>query len=446
MDMNSPLSELQRQLLLVSFGLLSCVFAIGIYFGFSGSSEHLHSTDPLLDYFLGVGVAVLILISIPSWPVPKKHKSILINLWFARICITLGFMLIYESFYPVLDAHSYFHHGLALENPLSKFVFGDGTNNIYALSAVINAIIPNSYHATKVIFSLIGLIGIYVAYSAVVVFLGREKIKILYMLGLFPSILFFSSILGKEPVVLLGISTFMLGVIGYYKTQHPKYLILAVAGFFLMSSIRQWLAIIFTLPLGFFVLKLKNKLVSFLLIALMVVPLSIIATTSFTSLFKIETTEDLVNKTSDISTGFAAGGSANETVALGSVTDMIVSAPFRAFTALFRPFPGEVMNAFGLLVGLENLYLMLLLFKGWGNKRRGLIKPDPIIKWLVVQLLVWSLVYGFVSSSNFGGAIRYKLQVTPMLMLVCLYVAYPSKRRGRRVLKKRSAKIPLSCQ
>ena len=59
----------------------------------------------------------------------------------------------------------------------------------------------DSFHAAKVTFGMIGFLAIYLFYRAIVIFLRQEKIKILYIIAFFPSILFWSSTLSKEPLV-----------------------------------------------------------------------------------------------------------------------------------------------------------------------------------------------------------------------------------------------------
>ena len=137
--------------------------------------------------------------------------------------------------------------------------FGDGTTNIVSLSWLHQQIIPASYHAMKVSFAMVGLIAIYVFYRAAARFLGREDIRVLYLVALFPGSLFWSSILGKDPVILLGISLYIYGVVALntYRGRDLKrltYLISLAAGVALASFIRFWLGPILLAPLVVFVL------------------------------------------------------------------------------------------------------------------------------------------------------------------------------------------------
>jgi membrane associated rhomboid family serine protease len=100
---------------------------------------------------------------------------------------------------------------------------------------------------------------------------------------------------------------------------------------------------------------------------------------------------------------------------------MVKFAPLGAFTALFRPLPGEVLNPFGLLAGLESLVLLALLLRA---SRRAKWKEfkQPLILWASTLILIWAVVYGFASIQNLGTAVRWKLQVLPLLVGLLCYL------------------------
>ena len=102
------------------------------------------------------------------------------------------------------------------------------------------------------------------------------------------------------------------------------------------------------------------------------------------------------------------------------------------FTALFRPLPGEVLNPFGWLAGFENAVLLALCGRAVLRTRFRELR-DPIVLWAVSFVIVWAIVYGFASYQNLGTAVRFKLQVLPILLGLLFYF-------GRR----RSAMVPSS--
>ena len=167
------------------------------------------------------------------------------RLWLIRVGVTLGVMLAYEAVYP-LDAHYYYIAGKALSSPIATMAFGDGTTNVVALVGVISEL-TSSYHAIKVILSYAGLISVYIIYRSCVICLGKDNIIILYLLGLLPSLLFWTSIMGKDPIVLLGIGIYCYGVAGLIVRQKISMLFYVAIGLAIASFIRIWLGAILSL-------------------------------------------------------------------------------------------------------------------------------------------------------------------------------------------------------
>ncbi|MGF1644441.1 MAG: hypothetical protein ACFCUJ_12395 [Thiotrichales bacterium] len=418
------LTLVQQARRLLPFGTALALLG-GFALGFTGASQHFQGGDPLRDYSIGLVVALLILLTIPGWPVPASHRRVLAELWLVRIGVTLGFMLLYEAYYPVLDAHHYFRAGSATEQLTSLVAAGDGTANVTALAALFNKIMPASYHATKVWFALLGLLGVYAFYRAATLYLGHDDPRLLYVLGLFPGILFWGSILGKDPVVLLGTGIFVLGVVAYALRPRPGYLVLGAIGLIVVGLMRVWLIAILVPPLGVFLLRRNGGAGQWLIFGALVVTVAILAVQLFIERFGVGSLSDLVRTTNEISGNFATGGSRTEVTPLAGPVDLLIQAPMSAFTALFRPLPGEVLNAFGLLAGLESALMLYLFIKGWLRRGWRRVRSSPILLWIVITLGLWGAIYGFVSAGNLGTAVRYRLQVMPLLVLLALYVSQP---------------------
>jgi hypothetical membrane protein len=74
-----------------------------------------------------------------------------------------------------------------------------------------------------------------------------------------------------------------------------------------------------------------------------------------------------------------------------------------------------------LLAGLENLLLLFLLSLAIIRTRWKDFK-NPIILWATLLVLTWATVYSFISSQNLGAAVRFKLQILPILLGLLLYL------------------------
>jgi hypothetical protein len=429
--------------------------------GYRGTARH---SEPLLSIVLtaGIGLLVLLLVdSVPAlgrhipeddvgtdyrvaflwafalwlgllvWPIRNPDKHALLWVWPVKMMVVLGALLFFENYYEIHDSFGYFATPKQDGFRWPGFEFGQGGWNIISLSWLHQQVIPgDSFHTMKVSFAMIGLIAIYLFYRAAVRFLGREDIRVLYLLALFPSILFWSSNIGKESIVLLGIGLYVYGVVGIYTNRPdlrwPAHAVLIAAGVALASLIRVWLGPILLAPLAVFVLfALRNIFARVLLI--MLVAGAFARTISLANeSFKIETREDLVERTHNISHAAAkgvpeSGGSSLSVPNFQDLSSMIRFVPLGVFTALFRPLPGEVLNPFGLLASLENVGLLLLLLRAIKRSKWKELR-HPLVLWAITLILLWAIVYGFNSTQNLGAAVRWRLQVLPLLVGLLCYL------------------------
>jgi len=283
-----------------------------------------------------------------------------------------------------------------------------------------------SYHALKVIFSMIGLLGIYFFYLGVVDITGNKNPRNLYLLALFPSVLFWSSILGKDPLNLFGIGLYFFGASKWYRKEKLIYLVYVIAGISIATLIRSWYLAILSFPFLVLMLRSWHTKKNAGKISIIAIFFGMVAVLG--SLMRILTVslhaDDLthaISTTNTISHSWSYGGSAvSEIPKFTSLAGIITFAPYGIFTALFRPLPGEVMNGFGLIAGLENVFLIYLMcrfvffshFKDWLRGGLG--------TWLSLLIFLWSALYAFISPQNLGSAVRFKLQILPVMLVMII--------------------------
>ena len=416
----SPLQPPLAWRLMVAGAVVSApvLIAAGFLLCLDRAAANLMILDPVYDYTIGLLWAAFILAVLPFLPFLKRHRRPLAALWFVKSGVALGAMLFYESYYS-LDAASYFNDGVRLLDPAGMFRFGSGTENVTALVGLAAPLTFGSYSALKVLWAFIGLLAIYLFYLAYRLYARQEDTRVLYLFGLFPSVLFWSSTLGKDPLTLFGLGFFSLGVVGILRSGRVRSVALAALGLIVATCFRPWLGVIFLVPfLVCVVLARQSNLFFKVACLLVIVPAFLVAMHAFADQFAIENARDVVARTDTISQSWAYGG-AGQTIAggFGSITSMLLFVPLGVFTALFRPLPGEVMSPFGLIAGLENFTLLALLASGLWRRNLGRLR-DPVLMWAALTVIVWGAVYGFVSYQNLGTAFRFKLQVMPLILLL----------------------------
>jgi hypothetical protein len=374
----------------------------------------------------GVVWAVVLALVLTVLPLPSGDRKPLLVLWGAKCFVTLGFMLVYEYSYG-LDAYMYFTESLRPGKPQGDESLGGGTEVIAVLAWYHNWFLPDSYHTLKVSCSLVGLAAVYLSYRAAVLYRPTTGTSLLYFLGLFPSVLFWSSVLGKDPIVLLGISLYGFGVVGWSQRRRALYFIPLLAGVWVAATIRLWLGPILLLPLVVVALRevrgTGGKLA--VLGAVGVVVGSMVSV--FRAKLSLYALED-VYRTTEILTDALAGATPSPEVRFTGIGSMLAFLPQGTFRALFRPLPGEVMNPFGLLAGFENLFLLALVALTAVRITRARLR-EPMVQWALALIVCWAGVYSFVSA-NMGAAVRFKLQVLPTLLCLLLYLSQKETARA----------------
>lgn len=229
----------------------------------------------------------------------------------------------------------------------------------------------------------------------------------------------------------MGRLTWVDWLVGWHRSRGIYYLLMLVLGITLTMFVRQWMGLILLLPLVVFGLSAMRGGLSKLMFSVFVVPVFLLFLSQFSERMNIETMQDMLEATDAISRGWATGGSGQEiTMEFSGINDVVAFVPLGIFTALFRPLPGEIMNSFGLLAGLENfalfcLFLLAIKRTNWKDARQ------PLIIWAISVVVIWAAVYGFISYQNLGTAVRFKLQILPVLVGLLLYLA---RRRPRALI------------
>jgi hypothetical protein len=443
----------ERSLLQKSIVPLVLISALAILLLLPDFREQLLATahvmpedNMLMDYFIAVVWAVVLCATMMFWPVSQQDRRALIWIWMVKTFVTLGFMIYYEAHYISLDAFHYYTFSTKDILDIGKLGFNAGNDNIIALSWLHNRVLPDSYHLLKVSFSMVGLVAVYILYRSYIIFIQRENIRVFYILAFFPSVLFWSSILGKDPIILFGISLYVYGVVGWYRSKKFLCLFLILAGLIVVAVIRSWMGPILLLPLFIFAFSRQDMLKRVVFLVFIIIIL-VVTTLSFTTKFKIKSFHDVVVTTATIFNNFRnTGGTGSETeysaktelsiiveksvvkkVELKGVVSMIFFLPKGIFTALFRPLPGEVRNPFGLLAGLENVVLLFLFVLSLWRLRWTKLK-NPLVLWSISFILIWASIYSFVSFHNFGGAVRFRLQILPVMLGLFFYLAIGASR------------------
>ncbi|MDY6945380.1 MAG: hypothetical protein SXG53_06650 [Pseudomonadota bacterium] len=367
------------------------------------------------DYLIGLLFGCALTLPIIWWPSRPEERTVLLYLWAARMLTTMLLMLVYENQYDFLDSYSYFAESRNLVQGVYIEDAAFGTRNVTYFFAGLWYVIPPSFHALKIGCAYLGLISIFLFYRAWRLAVPGDSLAPLWILGLTPSVLFWSSVLGKDPVVLLGIAIATWGVVRQRCHGGAAPWLAVLAGIAIMSAIRPWMGPILMGAIGLAsLLRPSSPSARWAWLAIGVA--TVVGGYVLYGRFGEEIAKfSMLEALETVSSSWAIGGSAaKEALSFSSPADVLRFLPVGAFTALFRPLPGEIGGAFGLAAGAENLLLLGLML--WAAWRVLGMRWNFALLFVICVIALWTPLYAFLSYQNLGTAVRFKLQVMPFLM------------------------------
>jgi hypothetical protein len=408
---------------MVAVAMLSSGAVIWLTFNLESLGKRIPQDNIALDYLVGLTWALLLAILLVLWPV-RERKQLLI-IWTIKVFVTCSIMLFYEANYD-LDSYWYFSSAVAGQLPARAGGFLLNTDFILFLTYWLSQVTGDSYRALVVAYAFFGLIGIWLIYRSVVLYFNSRNIMLLYLLGLFPSLLFWGSTLSKDPLQLMFIGIYSYGAAAWLRNHKSGNLFTAILGIGLIGVVRPWWAMITTVPLlivSAFTGWRRGRFAGFVLLSL----LSTGASIALVNLFHIAGLDDLVRMVDKVSKSWAFGGSAQVIPEYSNLSDMLVFLPWGAFTALFRPLPWDAHNLFTVLAGTENLILLIFFIVAVFHFRLRYLK-SPFVLWILLVILTWTIPYAYISPQNLGSAERFKATVLPYLLIFIWIFGFPNVR------------------
>jgi hypothetical protein len=383
--------------------------------------RNIFETDRAFDYAYAVLIALVLFVPVAALPASPAERKVLIAGWAAKVGATLGFALFYERRYSFLDAYTYAAAGQAKTIDLSSAFGVDGTERVRAICWMVNKTLGVGYHGTKVLFSFAGMLGVYFVYRAWRSHKGPSS-KLLAILFFTPSILWWSSTLGKDPLVLLGVGLYAFGVVLAFHGRFGEGIPIAAAGFAVATFVRGWLGPVLVAPLVILALLRVRRIGPVLVLTSAMAAYFVFGFGRLSQSLGAASVNEFLQTTGNIATGFESGGSnlilRQDVSTVGGALRFL---PIGAFTALFRPLPGEVNNVFGAMAGVEGGVILFFAIVAVLRARRDLVR-DPVVVWIAGTVLLWSLLYAFISYYNLGTASRYRLQILPLMIVLLLHV------------------------
>lgn len=293
-----------------------------------------------------------------------------------------------------------------------------------------------SYFVTNLFFSMLSFAGMWRLFKFFYSLYPSLHKEIAIATLYFPSVIFWSSGVFKDPLCLAGIGfiTYSLYKIVFTREAIIGNILLLVFFGFLMINIKIYIILSYLPCLLMFIIirnivLIKNLFVraiigpAILLLALLFIYLSI---DNFKEDLGVFAADDLVENIKKQQSNFESQSeysTSNFNLGVefdGSINSLIKAVPFAITATLFRPFIWESNKISTLLSSIESLFLMLftlyVLFKVGPFRFFITIGRNVTILYAFSFAMLFGIFIG-ASTLNFGSLVRYKIPCLPFYLI-----------------------------
>ena len=358
---------------------------------------------------------------------------------FAKLTACAVYIFVITNVYNyVADAFKYWSDGILLAEFYEhthhwKMLYPLWSNNlIFTINGGLVTVFGSSFTLGMVIYATVGFWGQFLLYRAFeIAYPTANRRLAAVLIFLTPSLLYWSSSVGKDSAILLALGATVYGLASIMNGSGRRGAAALVLGLIGTTMVRPHIGAIVVVSLaGPYLLTRfargpRGWIVKTISIPILVLTTFLIVREAQQFLFVDDLSGasrviDLVGKNNHI--GDSAIGVQN------SMSTRVILAPF----FFFRPFPWEVRNPQGMIAAVEGI---LLLAASWRQRRhlRQLVRTwreNTFTLFLLLFVTQFAVIFS-AALSNFGLLVRERVMAMPFfLMLLCIPVAPAVRKRA----------------
>lgn len=371
-----------------------------------------------------------------------------------KIAAGTAYGIVFQHHYGFGDTFNYFSDGLVLldwgKNSPIAYLNGLFTNQfpdtvkqalifvhqpralfLAKIASLVLLLCGGNYWICATYFSLFSFLGLfYLALACAKRWPSKAKHASIAFL-FFPSIIFWSSGLNKESIV-IGCMGFVIGLFIKYYFQavkfHWHHLVIVVLGGYAIWTLKYYYAaLLFPMIFSLLFVSYTNSyfkqkgwaqicLWSFSFIALLLAGSFLHPILHIDSFFQnLYYQHNAIVALSD-SQGFIQFKALEP-----NAVSFIKNTPLALFSGLFRPSIGDATNFLQWLVAVENLILLILGIGALMNIRKIGWKKDHWLLWATITYVVVLATVLAFAAPNFGTLTRYKIGFLPLLAFIIIF-------------------------
>lgn len=417
----------------------------------------------LLTVYLGI--LLWVILKSPFYHSAIYPKAIPVLIFLCKFVVGIGVYLVYSKFYNARassDIFKYFDDGIIIhsaiyENPIDfiRMVTGIGGNAphlyqyydtcsfwikphnyglindnliVIRFNALVRLISMGNIHIHTLFMAFLSFTGLWAILKIFENHFSRIKWLLLFSVFFFPSLLFWSSGILKE-----GILMFAFGLLLYHfnkliqQINYRSFVIFVIAVILLLFS--KFYILVSAIPgLLFVLLTQKTKTYFWLKLALSYLLFFVLIW--FTKpIMGISFTKILAQKQHDFIAYVNALDYVGSKIKIPEIEPQMFSIvktiPNAWFNAFFRPTVFEVDNLMMLMAAAENVLIavILMLMLAFFNKKN---LKNPWL-WFSISFVLIVFALSGLTTPVLGALVRYKAPALPFLGLIVLYLTHWEK-------------------
>lgn len=385
----------------------------------------------------------------------KKYNALFLGLFMLKIAIGVLVWWIYTYYYTeksTSDIYRFFSDALVAYDLLNarpdlyyKLVTGidgqtpellpvyDTMNNWYKsfddgfinenrtlirLNALLMPLTAGSYFGNLVLVCFAGTLAQAYLFKAVTGVFSLNPLLVFALLNLWPSELFWSSALMKEPMLMGGLALTLGSAIHLKTKKNPRAFLIFIPGFLLILFSKFYVGLALVAPFGaFFITPLKatvRKSLGISLLFLALIPALVLLWGKLVPQRDIPTLiAAKKNAFANVAETTNAGSAFQIPELKPDLTSLIKLAPTGVINALFRPFPQDADSLMEWAAVFENgLFLGIIAFLIYQMNRNS---PWKAWSFNLITFGLLVLALGGITVNISGALVRYKMPVIPYL-------------------------------
>ena len=391
-------------------------------------SPEAYSIISSLVFIPSLAIACTVAVASFTWHDAYLRRLMFASLW-AHIAASALFLWIGFAVYGgTADAFHYWTVGLMRAADFQSLGWAAfpgpywSTNLIGNICGVAALLIGDALPTAFIAFALVPLGGTYLFYRAFeVAFPNGDRWLFGVLVALLPSLLFWTSFVGKDSLIQIFIALTCFGFARVIVQTDLRAVLACAIGLFGVLLIRVHIAIMLAIAITFpFAVSRSRAGRANIVLKILLVPLltwgTYILIRNAQSMLGLpdNPSATVLDQEKAAALNSQIGGSAFNGGA--SLPVRISEAPF----LMFRPFPWEVHNLLGIASAVESLGWICLC---WSRRREiwWTIRHwrDPYISFLLVYAFVFVIMFAG-AINNFGILLRQRIMLTPLaLMVIC---------------------------